>query len=93
MGLLGRTEIRIYAEVEPKSAAPEPRTTSPSEIRGLHFFGQPEYARIESARRGFLARRHRKLYVIEIDDFTHNSILLSMALPVNASAGRPPHTL
>jgi hypothetical protein len=80
MGLSCRTEIRIYAQVEPKSAAPEPRTPSPGEIRGLHFLGQPQDARIESARRRFLARRHRKLDVIEIDDFTHNSILQSVGI-------------
>jgi hypothetical protein len=90
MGLPCRTEVRIYAQVEPKSAAPEPRTPSPSEIRGLHFLGQPKYARIESARRGFLARRHRKLDVIEIDDFTHNSIHQSVGIMIAAHARGPP---
>lgn len=69
--------MRIHAQVELKSAAPEPRTSSPSQIRGLHFLRQPQHARVEGSRRRFLALRHRKLDVIEIDDFTHNSILQS----------------
>jgi hypothetical protein len=74
MGLSCGMEIRIDAQMEPKSAAPEPRTSAAGEIRGLHFLGQPEYARIERARRRLLPRRHRKLDVIEIDDFIHNAM-------------------
>jgi hypothetical protein len=79
VGLPCRMEIRIHAQVEPKSAAPEPRTPSPCEIRRLHFFRQPKHARVEGSRRRFLALRHRQLDVIEVDDFTHNSNLQSAA--------------
>jgi hypothetical protein len=84
MGLPGRAEIRIDAQVEPKRAAPEPRTASDSEIRGLRFLGQPKDARIERARRRFLARRHRQLDVIEIDDFTHKAILQPVGITTSA---------
>ena len=63
MGLSCGMKIRIDA-----------RTSSADEIRGFHFLGQPEYARIEHARRRLLPRRHRKLDVTEIDDFTHNAM-------------------
>jgi hypothetical protein len=75
MGLPRRTKIRIYAQVDPNSAAPEPRTPSPHEIRGLRFLSQPKHARVERSRRRFLARWHGKLNVIEIEDFTHNPVL------------------
>ena len=61
--------------MESKSAAPEAHTSSPSEIRELHFLRQPKHTGIESARRRFLARRHRKLDVIETDDFAQNSLV------------------
>jgi hypothetical protein len=84
MGLAGRTEIRVDAQVEPKRAAPEPQTPTPSEIRGLRFLGQAKDARIERARRRFLARGHRQLDVIEIDDFAQNAILQSVGITTSA---------
>jgi hypothetical protein len=75
MRLCCRAEIRIHAQVRSKGAAPEPRTSSPAEIRGLRFLRQPGHTRIERARGRFLARRHCQLDVIDVDDFAHNSIL------------------
>jgi hypothetical protein len=84
MGLPGRAEIRVDAQVEPKRAAQEPRTASNSEIRGLRFLGQAKDARIERARRRFLARGHRQPDVIEIDDFAQNAILQSVGITTSA---------
>ena len=75
MGLPGRVEIRIHAQMESKCAALKPRTTSSHQIRGLDLLNQAKHARLERARGRFLARRHGKLDVIETDDFTHSSIL------------------
>jgi hypothetical protein len=77
MCLSGWTKVRIHAKVEPEVAAAEPRAASARKIGGLRLLSQAKHARVESSRRGLLARRHRKLDVIEIDDFTHNSILQS----------------
>ena len=44
----------------------------------LHILRQPEHPGIERARRRFLASRHRQLDMIEIDDFTHDSISLRL---------------
>ena len=71
MGLPGRAEIRIDAQVEPKRAAPEPRTASNSEIRELRFLGQLKDARIERARRRFLTGWHGELNVMQSDNLTH----------------------
>src|SRR4026208_1012905 len=78
MRLRGRAEIRIHAQVAPQPAAPEPRTSARNEIRRLHLLCQPEHPGIERARGRFLASRHRPLDMIEIDDFTPDSISLRL---------------
>ena len=89
MRLPGRTKIRIHSQVESKGAAPEPHASPSREIRGLHFLRQPKHVRIEGARGRFLTRWHRKLDVIEIDDFAHNSILrISSALRLDSTLYR-----
>jgi hypothetical protein len=87
MGLPCGTEIGIDTQVEPKRAAAEPRTATSREVRGLLFLGQPKDAAIEGTRRLFLTRRHRQLHVIEIDDFTHRSIVQSLFFFVDVRRG------
>jgi hypothetical protein len=68
VGLSGRAELGIDAEVNLEGAALEPRSAPARERGWLRDLGYPEEPRIELAGRFLPARRHRELDVVDADD-------------------------
>lgn len=65
MRFLGRNEGLFYAEMQRDLSALKPHTAAFGELGWLWPFVESENATVESASRIFLARRHRKLNVID----------------------------
>lgn len=68
MGLTGRTELVLDAEVNLDAVALEPAASPCLQMRWLGHSRQPEQALIERLSDGFLASRHGELRVINRDN-------------------------
>ncbi len=68
MGLTGRTELVLDAEVNLDAVALEPAASPGLQMRWLGHSRQPEQALTERLSDGFLAGRHGELHVINRDN-------------------------
>src|SRR5580765_5605552 len=68
VGLPGRSEVRIDAEVNLEVAALEPGSAAFRERGGLRHLGDPEQPRVELPRRVLATGGHRELNMIDADD-------------------------
>jgi hypothetical protein len=73
MRFAGGCEGRLDAEVQLLCTAFEPHPAARGERWRFSDLAQTEEAGIERARCVFAARGHRKLYVVEAEDFAHST--------------------
>ena len=95
MGLAGRAEVLLDAEVHRHRARAEPAAAPRRQRLGLGQPHQPEEARVEGLRLRLAARGHGQLHVVEPDDLEAHGCLLDAGtdLAVDPGTASLPHDM
>jgi len=80
---LRRAKIGFHSQMELHASAPKPASASFDQLLWLREFGHAEQRAVESPSPNFLARRHRKLHVIDSGErmLIHAIILIAHTDP------------